>query len=515
MKVSFATKCYEQMTPGELAEQALQRGEAKRSSSEALVVATGRFTGRSPADKYIVRDDITEAKIDWNHFNRAIGETSFLRLKTKLLAYLNEQPAIWARNMFACADSNYRLAIRIVTENPWANLFAANMFIEPSEDELTDFRPGWQILQAPGFLADPQTDGTANGNFTIISFTHRMILIGGSAYTGEIKKSVFTVLNFLLPHDQDVLSMHCSANEGATGDVALFFGLSGTGKTTLSTDPDRALIGDDEHGWSDAGIFNFEGGCYAKVINLSPESEPGIFGAIRRGALVENVRLEQTGEIDYTDHSITENTRASYPLHFIANAKLPSSSGHPRHIFFLSCDACGVLPPISKLTDEQAIYYFLNGYTAKVAATEQGITEPRLTFSPCFGAPFLPLHPVFYALQLARRLKTHKAEVWLVNSGWTGGPYGEGERISIAATRAMIRAAISGQLDTIAYSLHPIFGLKMPVTCPHVDGRLLNPCDTWKDTAAYDAMATKLNDELEENYRQYYRSLPISEWRFL
>lgn len=501
----FDTKVYEQVATEGLVQQALDRNQAKLSSTGALMIRTGKFTGRSPEDKYIVRDAITNKHVDWNKFNNPLGIDAFVKLKDDMLAYLNQQPELWGRNMYASADPAYQLHLRIVTETPWANHFAANMFIEPAACDLFDFQPQWQILQAPGFHANPSVHGTRSNNFTIVSFEHQLIMIGGSGYTGEIKKSVFTILNFLLPFNHQVLSMHCSANEGEDGDVALFFGLSGTGKTTLSADSHRKLIGDDEHGWGAHGVFNFEGGCYAKIINLSPESEPEIYSAIREGALVENAVLHKyRQEIDFADKTITENTRVSYPLEFISNAKHPATGGHPTNIFFLSCDASGVLPPISKLDKEQAMYYFLNGYTAKVAGTEAGVKEPKITFSTCFGAPFLPLHPEVYAGLLGKKMAGHDVNVWLVNTGWTGGPYGTGERMRISYTRAMVRAALAGKLNGVEYVTHPILKLMMPVSCPEVDNKVLNPRNTWSDPFAYDEAATKLAAEFQKNFVQFH-----------
>ena len=494
------TRLYEQLPSEELIQQTVARGEGKLAAFGALCVTTGKFTGRSPQDKYIVNDTIAENKINWNKFNQPIAEDIFLQLRQRIENYLDSRPEVWARNMYACADRQFRLSIRIFTETPWANLFAANLFIEPEAADLAHFTPEWTVLQAPGFVADPVKDGTRSANFTIISFQHRTILIGGSAYTGEIKKGIFSVLNFLLPQ-RNVFTMHCSANEDTNGNGALFFGLSGTGKTTLSADTNRRLIGDDEHGWSDKGVFNFEGGCYAKIIDLSAEHEPDIFGAIRHGALVENTLPDAKGMINFADCSITENTRASYPLDFIANGKIPSTGGHPRHLFFLSCDAYGVLPPLSRLDLQQAIYYFINGYTAKVAGTEVGIAEPKVTFSTCFGAPFLPLAPETYAHMLAEKVSTHNLNVWLVNTGWTGGPYGTGERISLRYTRAMINAVLDNSLQE-DYCQHPVFNLAMPTSCPGVPAKLLDPRRTWQSSVAYDEAAKHLARLFDDNYRQ-------------
>jgi phosphoenolpyruvate carboxykinase (ATP) len=496
----LTTIVHEQLSAEKLIRQTLARQEGKLSDCGALCISTGRFTGRSPEDKFIVKDRISEEKVNWNKFNQSIEESSFLRLKDKMLVYLNQQPQVWARNVYACADKNYRLPIRVVNENPWSNLFVANMFIEPAADELKAIQQEWLVLHAPGFYANPAEDGTRNANFTILSFQHKTILIGGSGYTGEIKKAIFTALNFILPLGSNVLSMHCSVNEGQEGDIALFFGLSGTGKTTLSADGSRRLLGDDEHGWSDEGIFNFEGGCYAKIINLSAENEPEIYGAIRTGALVENAVMNNDRFIDYADSSITENTRASYPLSFITNAKIPSITGHPRNIFFLTCDAYGVLPPISRLNDKQVMYYFLNGYTAKIAGTETGIVQPKATFSACFGAPFLPLDSKFYATMLDRYINRYQVKVWLINTGWTAGPYGTGYRINIRHTRAMINAVLNGSLEEVRYDRHPVFGLYSPNTCLGVPTQLLQVRNMWADKNAYDMSAQKLFNQFEQNY---------------
>jgi phosphoenolpyruvate carboxykinase (ATP) len=493
-----------QLSTAELTEQTVLRGQGILNDTGALCIQTGEFTGRSPKDKFIVRDAVTQDTVDWNNFNIAIEERYFDQLKKRMLDYLGAKDELWIRDAYACADPAYRLNIRVINENPWSNLFAYNMFLRPSWEELENFTPEWHIIQAPGFTADPLADGTRQHNFAIISFTQKTILIGGTGYTGEIKKGIFSVLNYVLPHDRKVLSMHCSANMGGTGDVAVFFGLSGTGKTTLSADPNRKLIGDDEHGWTDTGIFNFEGGCYAKTIDLSEEKEPEIFHAIRPGALVENVGFAEDGRrIDFSDKTITENTRVSYPLHFISNALQPAVGGMPRNIFFLTCDAYGVLPPISRLTPGQAMYQFISGYTAKVAGTEAGVTEPKSTFSACFGAPFLPLHPGVYAEMLGRKMKEQKVSVWMVNTGWTGGPYGIGKRIKLGYTRAMITAALSGELDDVNYHKHAVFGMSIPVSCPGVPSEILNPRSTWQDTVAYDAKSRDLAQQFVQNFEKY------------
>jgi phosphoenolpyruvate carboxykinase (ATP) len=392
----------------------------------------------------------------------------------------------------------------VINEKPWNNLFAYNMFLRPTEEELDNFKPEWQVISAPGLRLDPTECGTRQHNAAVVSFKHKTILIAGSGYTGEIKKGIFTILNYVLPHEKNVLSMHCSANMGTNGDTAIFFGLSGTGKTTLSADPQRKLIGDDEHGWTGDSIFNFEGGCYAKTINLSAEKEPEIFNAIRPGALVENVMFYPgTRTINFDDASITENTRVSYPLSFISNAVEPSIGGLPRNIFFLTCDAFGVLPPISRLTPGQAMYQFISGYTAKVAGTEAGVTEPKPTFSACFGAPFLPLHPGKYAIMLGKKMQEHKVNVWMINTGWTGGPYGTGQRMKLKFTRAMITAALDGKLDNGAFENHPVFGMAIPTECPDVPSELLNPRNTWQDKAAYDQKTVYLANLFIRNFEKY------------
>ena len=490
--------------PEELIQQTIDRKQGSLSDTGALVVNTGTFTGRSPDDRFFVKDSITENSVNWNNFNIPIDEKYFHQLKEKMVQYFNEQDEIWVRDSYACAHEDYRTNIRVINEKPWSNLFAYNIFLRPTEQELEDFEPEWTIMQAESFQADPSVDGTRSHNFTIVSFSEKTILIGGSGYTGEIKKGIFSVLNFVLPHDKGVLGMHCSANLGKKGDTAIFFGLSGTGKTTLSADPERFLIGDDEHGWTSDAVFNFEGGCYAKTIDLTAENEPEIFAAIHSGALVENTPfIKGTNTIDYTSAAITENTRVSYPLHFIENALDPAIGPIPKNIFFLTCDAAGVLPPISKLNPAQAMYQFISGYTAKVAGTETGITEPKSTFSACFGAPFMPLHPGIYAELLGKKLKEHHVNVWLINTGWSGGPYGVGKRIKLQYTRAMITAALDNKLDQVAYNTHPVFGYQVPVTCPNVPTEILQPRNTWTDKNDYDKTANTLANLFEENFKKY------------
>ncbi len=501
--LSNSQNIHYQLTPQQLIEQSLKRGEGVLNDTGALVIETGKFTGRSPKDKFTVKDELTEDTVDWNDFNLPIEEGNFLALKEKMLQYLGDKE-IWVRDCFACADDKYKLRLRVINEQPAHNLFAYNMFIRPVEADLENFSPNWHVIQAPGFKANPATDGTRSDNFAILSFKHKIILIGGTGYTGEIKKGIFSMLNFVLPVRANVLSMHCSANVGKEGDTAIFFGLSGTGKTTLSADPNRMLIGDDEHGWTDDAVFNFEGGCYAKTIDLSEEKEPEIFHAIKPGALVENTSFyEGTNKIDFSSKAITENTRVSYPLNFISNALQPSIGKTPKNIFFLTADAYGILPPISKLTPGQAMYQFISGYTAKVAGTEAGITEPKATFSACFGAPFLPLHPGKYAAMLGEKMKEHKVNVWMVNTGWSGGPYGVGKRMKLVYTRAMITAALEGKLDNVEYVAHKTFGMMMPVECPNVPKELLSPRYAWTDEHEYDTKAKELAAMFRKNFEKY------------
>ncbi len=492
-----------QLSPNQLTEQAVQRGDGVLNDTGALLINTGKFTGRSPKDKFTVKDALTENTVHWNDFNIPFEEKNFFQLKEKMLAHLSDKE-IWVRDCYACAEEAYRLRLRVINENPWSNLFCYNMFIRPEEKDLENFEPHWHIIQAPSFMADPAVDGTRAENFSVISFTHKTILIGGTGYTGEMKKGIFTMLNYVLPTKADVLSMHCSANMGDAGDTAVFFGLSGTGKTTLSADPNRKLIGDDEHGWTKDSVFNFEGGCYAKCIDLSEEKEPEIYHAIRPGALVENVTfIEGTNKIDFGSKKITENTRVSYPLTFISNALEPSIGKTPKNLFFLTCDAYGVLPPISKLTAGQAMYQFISGYTAKVAGTEAGVTEPKSTFSACFGAPFLPLHPAQYAEMLGKKMNEHNVNVWMINTGWSGGAYGVGSRMKLSYTRAMITAALEGKLDHVEYVAHQVFGMMMPTECPGVPSEILSPRKTWTDEDAYNAMAINLAGQFIKNFEKY------------
>lgn len=501
--IKNTTNQYCNLSAEELVAESLKRQQGTLSNSGALCIRTGEFTGRSPEDKFTVDNELTHDAVDWNKFNKPFSQEKFDALLIKMAAYF-EGKDVFVQDAFACADTRYRISVRVFAEYPWSAQFAGNMFIRLEENELDEFLPDWCIYCAPGFYADPAVDGTRQHNFSIIDFKSKRILIGGSAYTGEIKKSIFTILNFILPYQQEVLSMHCSANIGKNGDTAIFFGLSGTGKTTLSADPNRALIGDDEHGWSDEGIFNFEGGCYAKCIDLTEEKEPDIFRAIKPGAILENIEFYPGGDVpDFSNSSITENTRVSYPIHHIRNAKLPSTGGHPNNIFFLTCDAYGILPPISKLTTGQAMYHFISGYTAKVAGTEAGITEPKATFSNCFGAPFLPLHPTFYAAMLGKRIDKYQPKIWLVNTGWTGGPYGTGSRIKLAYTRALITAVMNGSLIQSGYEKHELFGLEYPTSCEGVPSEILNPKNTWADKNAYDQKANQLAELFINNFEKY------------
>ena len=486
-----------------LIEISLSKNYATLANSGAISINTGEFTGRSPKDRFVVRDSVTENTVWWGDVNIPFSNEKYQNLYNKVTKYLKGKE-VYVRDVYACADENFRLNIRIINEYPWSNLFAYNMFLRPTEKELNNFTPDWSIINVPSFMADAKTDGTRQHNFAIINFTDKNILIGGTGYTGEIKKGIFSVLNFILPHEKNVLSMHCSANVGANGDTAVFFGLSGTGKTTLSADPNRKLIGDDEHGWSHNSVFNFEGGCYAKCIDLTAEKEPDIFAAIKKGALLENVIFKNgTKDVDFEDSSITENTRVSYPIHHIRNIASPSMGSAPKNIFFLTCDAFGVLPPLSKLSIGQAMYHFISGYTAKVAGTEEGITEPSTTFSACFGEPFLPLHPTRYAELLGEKMKSSQVNVWLVNTGWSGGPYGIGSRLSLKYTRSLITVALEGKLESVEYKNHEVFGLAMPTECDGVPSEILSPRNTWEDKLAYDLKANELAQAFNNNFDKY------------
>ncbi|KGP89786.1 phosphoenolpyruvate carboxykinase [Pontibacillus chungwhensis BH030062] len=488
---------------GELVEKVLQRNEGTLTATGAIRAETGRYTGRSPQDKFIVKDEVSKDTVDWGTVNQPISEEIFENLYHKVVDFLKEKEEVFVFNGFAGADERYRLPIQVINEFAWHNLFAHQLFIRPTEDEFADHVSEFTVISAPSFKADPAQDGTRSEAFIMVSFKHRVILIGGTEYAGEIKKSIFSVMNYLLP-ESDVLPMHCSANVGKEGDVALFFGLSGTGKTTLSADPERRLIGDDEHGWSNRGVFNIEGGCYAKCINLSEENEPQIYKAIRFGSVLENVILHPgTREPDYEDTTLTENTRAAYPIKNIHNIVEPSIAGHPNTIIFLTADAFGVLPPISKLTKEQAMYHFLSGYTSKLAGTERGVTSPEATFSTCFGSPFLPRHASTYAEMLGEKIDQFNSNVFLVNTGWTGGAYGEGHRMKLAHTRAMIHAALEGELNSTETVVDPIFGLEIPAHCPGVPDDVLIPKRTWKDEAQYEEKAHELATKFHENFKKF------------
>ena len=491
------------LTPEELTEHSIRQGQGVLSDKGALCILTGKFTGRAPKDRFIVEDEITRNRVDWGKVNQAFNQDKFDRLEKKVINYLNDKE-VFIHDGYACADREHQLNVRVIAERPWSAQFAYNMFLRLNKFEQSEFKPDWTVLCAPGFKADPEIDGTRSTNFAILNFSKQRIIIGGTGYTGEIKKGIFSVLNFVLPIEKNVLSMHCSSNVGADGDTAVFFGLSGTGKTTLSADANRQLIGDDEHGWCHKGVFNFEGGCYAKCIDLSEEKEPEIFHAIKHGAILENIIFsEGTRKPDFKDASITQNTRVSYPIYHIENIAPGSQGAHPKNIFFLTCDAFGVLPPISKLNRGQAMYHFISGYTAKVAGTEEGVKEPKATFSSCFGAPFLPLHPAAYAEMLGNMVDKHQVNIWLINTGWTGGAYGVGERMSLKYTRAMIRAAMRGDLNTVEYEKHPVFGVEMPLTCPEVPDELLNPRNTWTNKQAYDEQANVLAELFNENFKQF------------
>jgi phosphoenolpyruvate carboxykinase (ATP) len=486
-----------------LYEQAIRRYEGRVAHLGPLVVRTGHYTGRSPNDKFIVQEPSSTNKVWWGAVNRPIAPAQFEGLRQRVLAYLQGKD-LFVQDCFVGADPAYRLPIRVITETAWHSLFARNVFIQPTEEELATHVPQFTVLQVPSFHAVPEVDGTRSEAFIILNFAEQLVLIGGTHYAGEMKRAVFTLLNYLLPL-QRVLSMHCSANVGPKGDVAIFFGLSGTGKTTLSADPARTLIGDDEHGWSDRGIFNFEGGCYAKVIHLSPTAEPEIYETTRRfGTVLENVAFDSvSGRLNLDDDSLTENTRAAYPISLIPYATRTGKGGHPSHIFMLTADAFGVLPPIAQLTAEQAMYHFLLGYTAKAAGTERGVTEPQATFSPCFGAPFLVLPPTQYANLLKEKIARHNVKIWLINTGWSAGPYGVGQRMKIAYTRQMVHTVLDGSLDGVPMVPDPNFGIAVPTVCPDVPAEVLNPRNAWADKEAYDAQARKLAGMFVNNFQPF------------
>lgn len=501
-----AKNVHYQLSPETLQKITLEKGMGKEASSGALAVATGEFTGRSPLDRFIVKDTLTEDRVWWGTINIPFDSKAFDRLYDKVTAYLSTKE-IYVRDAYACADEAYQLNIRVINEYPWANMFVYNMFLRPTMEALEHFDPEWLVVNAPGFMADATIDGTRQHNFAILNFSKKIALIGGTGYTGEIKKGIFSALNFILPVEKNTLPMHCSANVGKEGDTAIFFGLSGTGKTTLSADPNRKLIGDDEHGWTEENtVFNFEGGCYAKVINLSAANEPEIYGAIKKGSLLENVVMDTHGHVDFENTSITQNTRVSYPIDHIAGIQVPSIGKNPKNIFFLTADAFGVLPPISKLTPSQAAYHFISGYTAKVAGTEAGIVEPTPNFSACFGAPFMPLHPTEYAEMLSIKMKEAGVNVWLVNTGWTGGPYGIGTRMKLKYTRAMITAALNGDLGLYSYDkyhIHSVFGVAQPRACPGVPTSVLSPRATWNNDEKYYTTAFKLSNAFRENFKKF------------
>lgn len=497
-------EAYWNMSPAELIEASLVNQEGHLTDTGALMCDTGRFTGRSPKDRYIVKDDQTKDKVWWGNINIPLSQEHFDRIHNKMIGFL-EDKKVYVRDAYAGADKTHRLKLRVVNTLAWHNLFCYNMFITPPDYKLQDFDPNFTIICCPEFEADPDTDGVRQENFAIVNFSKRMILIGGTAYSGEMKKGIFSVLNFLLPTEDGVLPMHCSANMGPEQhDTAIYFGLSGTGKTTLSADPNRLLIGDDEHGWTDKNVFNFEGGCYAKVINLSEENEPDIYNAITYGAILENTRfIPNTRTVDYSNVEVTENTRVSYPIENIHNIIQPSIGGLPRNIFFLTCDAYGVIPPIQRLSKGQTMYHFISGYTSKVAGTEAGITEPQPVFSACFGAPFMPLHPTQYAEMLGKKMEENEVNVWLINTGWTGDAYGMGSRIKLKFTRAMISAALSGVLENVGYRTHSIFGAEIPLTCPNVPNEILSPRETWKNDAAFYKKANELALMFNKNFDQF------------
>ncbi|MCO1601916.1 phosphoenolpyruvate carboxykinase (ATP) [Desulfosporosinus nitroreducens] len=485
-----------------LVEIALDRREGVLSNTGALCCTTGNYTGRSPKDRFIVEESSVRSQIAWGEVNKPISPETFNKLYQRALAYL-ETKEYFVFEGFAGADNKYSMPIRVINEYAWHNIFVQQLFIKPTAEQLESHQPEFTMICTPGLKADPETDGTNSEAYIILSLEKKVIILGGTEYAGEMKKSIFSVLNYLMPF-REVLPMHCSANVGANQDVALFFGLSGTGKTTLSADPERSLIGDDEHGWSENGVFNFEGGCYAKCIDLSQEKEPQIWNAIHFGTVMENVILDTNCRVpNYKDNSLTENTRAGYPVTYIDNALIPSLAGHPRVVVFLTADAFGVLPPIAKLTKEQAMYHFLSGYTSKLAGTELGIREPEATFSTCFGEPFLPLSPAVYAEMLGNRIEQHQAKVYLVNTGWSGGPYGIGKRLNLTFTRAMITAALNGDLEKVAYRPDPVFGILVPEAVKGVPVGILTPRNTWEDTEAYNKTANSLAESFRQNFKRF------------
>ena len=491
------------LPPAKLILQTLLRGEGVLTDQGALAIETGTFTGRSPKDRFLVKDDATEGRVDWGDINQPMTSEAFATLLRDVQAHLDGK-SVFVKDAAVGADERFRIPVRVVAEKAWSSLFVDNMFIRLSEQERWVAEPQWHVVCAPSFKADPSRHGCRQGNVSAIDFGRKIIVVAGSGYTGEIKKGMFSVMNYILPVEHNVLPMHCSSNMGENGDVAVFFGLSGTGKTTLSSDPKRALIGDDEHGWTKDGVFNMEGGCYAKTIDLSPEGEPEIHQAIRFGAMLENIGFQEDGITpDFTDYSITPNTRVSYPIHHIPGAVASGKGGHPTDIFFLTCDAFGVLPPLARLDKGQAMYHFLSGYTAKVAGTEAGVVEPQTTFSACFGAPFLPLHATEYANMLGERMTEHGVRLWLVNTGWTGGGFGVGHRMKLSHTRAMISAALRGELDDVPTHQHPVFNLEVPTACEGVPSSLWDVRSTWADVEAYDAAAEDLASRFAANFAQF------------
>jgi len=499
------------LSPAALYEEALRRGEGQLACDGPLVARTGQHTGRSPNDKFVVREPQSEQHVHWGAVNKPIDEAKFELVHRDMMAYAQDKD-LFVLDAWGGTDTKYKLPIRVVNEFAWHNLFARNMFLPENDPaKRAVHRPEFTVIDFPKFKADPARHGTRSEVFILVHFGRKLVLIGGTHYAGEIKKSIFTILNYTLPL-QGVMPMHCSANVGDDGDTALFFGLSGTGKTTLSSDPRRRLIGDDEHGWSETGVFNFEGGCYAKVIKLSAEAEPQIYATTKRfGTILENVVIDaEQRTLDLDDASLTENTRGSYPITFIDNAELSGRAGHPNNVVMLTADAYGVLPPIARLTPDGAMYHFLSGYTARVAGTEKGVTEPKAAFSTCFGAPFLPLNPNVYARMLGEKIAKHNARVWLVNTGWTGGPYGVGSRMKIAHTRAMITAALTGVLDNVQYTRHPVFNIDVPTTCPGVPNEVLDPRGTWPDAGKYDEAAKKLAGMFAENFKTFEKDVPAA-----
>ncbi len=490
------------LTPPELYEEAIQNGEAILTKDYALRVLTGKYTGRSPQDKFIVDQPSIHDDIDWGEINQPADEEVFDNLFEKVTGYLKDKK-LYVKDCYAGADDKYRLNVRVVSEAAYHGLFAHNMFIRPTKEELENHEPEFTVLAAPNFKANPKVDKTESETFILVNFDKRIILIGGTLYSGELKKGIFSIMNYLLPK-QDVMAMHCSANMSKDGNTAVFFGLSGTGKTTLSSDPNRILIGDDEHGWSEEGVFNFEGGCYAKTINLSEEGEPLIYATTKMpGTILENVVLDDNREPDFDDVSLTQNTRCSYPISYIPNASKSGIGNHPSNVIFLTCDAFGVIPPISRLTPEQAMYHFISGYTAKVAGTERGVTEPQATFSACFGAPFMPLHPTVYAELLAEKIREHDAKVWLLNTGWTGGPHGIGHRMKLSHTRKMLNEALEGNLDGADIAYDPVFGLAIPTKVDGVPDDVLIPRNTWDDKDAFDKKAKELAGMFSKNFKEF------------